>query len=250
MCELFGYSSTTKADLRPFLKSFYLHSIQHPHGWGISYPIGEKVFYENEPVRAIDSPYLLELVNDLEPKDLLLAHIRLASVGSVKKINCHPFIRIDLENRRWVQMHNGTIFHCPTLEPYKHKQEGSTDSERILLYIMDQVNEAIQEKKTISIQDRIEIVENTLEHITTGNNKVNYMLYDGQLLYIHTNMKKTLYSLDYENGQIFSTTPLSNGDWKELPLCTLLVYQDGKCIYTGKNTNHEYIFDPTQIVTN
>ena len=69
-----------------------------------------------------------------------LAHIRLATIGNVEQDNCHPFTAVDNSGRTWTLIHNGTIFESDNIGKYVFLQKGETDSERILLYIVDSIN--------------------------------------------------------------------------------------------------------------
>lgn len=71
-----------------------------------------------------------------------MTHIRLATIGSVKALNCHPYSGVDCTGRTWTLMHNGTICSGNRLMPYYRVQKGNTDSERIFLYLLDEINQA------------------------------------------------------------------------------------------------------------
>lgn len=58
MCELFACSLQYHLVLNDYLREFYAHSINHPHGWGLACLTHQKVNIEKEPIRAIDSIYL------------------------------------------------------------------------------------------------------------------------------------------------------------------------------------------------
>ena len=36
MCEIFGFSSSKEEELNDYLKEFYSHCEEHPHGWGLA----------------------------------------------------------------------------------------------------------------------------------------------------------------------------------------------------------------------
>ena len=74
-------------------------------------------------------------------------------------------------------------------------------------------------------------------------NKLNLMIYDGELLYIHKNMKDTMKFRRLGSGYIFATTALDGGEWTEVPIAQLFVYKDGEQIYSGNK--HEGIFIPS-----
>ena len=140
MCELFGITANRKIRINSLLKKFFEHSVEHRNGWGLAFLDDYSVSVEKEPVRAIDSLYLKSRLTGKIDTSRFMAHIRRATVGDVCFDNTHPFIKRDEAGRTWVLVHNGTIFESPYLDQYHHRQNGSTDSERILLYIVDQMN--------------------------------------------------------------------------------------------------------------
>ena len=58
MCQLFGFSSKIPVRINDYLKEFYSHSEEHPHGWGLACMDGKEVMIEKEPVKASVSQYL------------------------------------------------------------------------------------------------------------------------------------------------------------------------------------------------
>lgn len=122
-----------------------------------------------------------------------MVHIRLATVGVMSSINCHPFRHADYSGRIWTFMHNGTAFQDSMLEPYKHLCRGDTDSEAVFYFILDAINRAIKEKgRPLTKEERIPIIEERITHLVQGN-KMNLIFYDTEQMYVHTNMKGTLF---------------------------------------------------------
>ena len=139
MCELFAVNSKNKVKINDSLKEFYSHSVNHPHGWGLAIMDGKKVGIEKEPMQASKSHYLKErLKKSIEVKNAF-AHIRYATIGNVEFKNCHPYSEEDNTGRRWTLIHNGTIFQYEPLNVYVKEQSGDTDSERILMHIINQI---------------------------------------------------------------------------------------------------------------
>ena len=67
-------------------------------------------------------------------------------------------------------MHNGTIFDCPLLDKYIHSQCGQTDSERILLYLIDQVNaETAKKRRALTDNERFTVIDRAVQDITAHN---------------------------------------------------------------------------------
>lgn len=241
MCELLGISSKVPYDFRAELKNFFKHCNENPHGWGIMYKKDGERKIVKEPVSADSSTKLPRLVSQLDSQNVLIAHIRYATVGAKNNENTHPFERYDDSGRRWTLIHNGTIFSGNVLTKYKQTQKGTTDSERILLYLIEQINQKIREKneQDLDAEERFSVLNQVVCDIT-HRNKVNLMIYDGEYLYAHKNMKDTLSFKRTEDGIVLATKPIDDGNWIPLPMTTLLSFKDGKLIREG--TNHGNVF--------
>ena len=177
----------------------------------------------------------------------LLAHIRLATIGNMEYDNTHPFVGYDISGRTWTQIHNGTLFEAPDVDPYFYRERGSTDSERMLLYFLDRVEEAtLKAGHPLNADERTTLVEKTLAHLTP-HNKINVLLFDGEQLYVHTNYKGSLHVCEDGRSAWFSTLPLRHGNWEPLPMNRLLVYKNGQRIYEGASHGHEYIDNPEDL---
>ena len=241
MCELFGFSSEKEFAINEYLNEFFSHSVKHPHGWGLVCMDGNQAVIEKEPVNASKSEYLRTyLANSIVNKNVF-AHIRYATVGNVEYRNCHPYTGKDMNGRRWTMVHNGTIFDYWQLDKYFKMQDGDTDSERILMYLVDRENEKIRELgREPDGKERFLLLDEIVSDMAKGN-KLNLLLYDGEYTYVHTNYKNSLYYLEKENSVMFATQPLSEEEWKPVPFTTLLAYRDGKQTFTGTNHGNEYV---------
>ena len=242
MCEIFCFNSNMPKKLNSCLECFYNHSENHPHGWGLANMQSDEFVIDKEPVKATCSQYLKDkLPNPVVGKNVF-AHIRLATVGEIISPNCHPFIEMDGNNRSWMLIHNGTIFDYPILEKYKDKENGDTDSERILLYIIDKVNEFEQAKGAPStIKERFNLLTEIVNDLSRSN-KLNLMIYDGEVTYIHSNMKESLYYLKNVIEFLVATTPLDNNEnWLQVELNKLFVLDDGNILYESSEHDNEFI---------
>ncbi len=240
MCELFGFSSMQPVDLRSMLRVFYSHSTAHPHGWGYASLSGPEPRILKEPVAAYQSSILPGFLDALEPERTALAHIRLATVGALSEANCHPFTGKDCRGRNWTLIHNGTIFSGQRLAPYFSRQVGSTDSERILLYLLHQIDrETRGAGHPLRPYERFRVVEEVAAALS-WRNKLNLILWDGEQLYVHTNMRGTLYYRQTETSVCFATTPLTGEDWRPVPLTTLFVYRNGQLEFRGGDNHNVY----------
>lgn len=241
MCELFGISSVEKIQLNDLLRKFFSHGVDHPHGWGMAFLSGNTVSIEKQPENSCKSNYLRQRLRAKIVEDKLIAHIRLATIGSMDYENTHPFVMMDNSDRTWTLAHNGTIFESEALKPFVQEQQGQTDSERILCYIISRVN-AVQErqKRLLTQKERFHLVDEIICEISPEN-KLNLILYDGDILYVHTNYRDSLFRCQKGAAVVFSTKPLDWDIWERIPMNTLLAYQSGKLIYTGTNHGNEFI---------
>lgn len=241
MCELFGVCSQNSGILNDYLKEFYSHSVRHPHGWGLAVLEGREAVIEKEPIQATKSNYLKERLSLPISAKTAFAHIRYATIGNVEYQNCHPYTLKDHTGRRWTMIHNGTIFEYPPLNKYVGLQTGDTDSERILMYLVEKINEGErQAKRELTAEERFAVLDSIFSAMSKGN-KLNFLIYDGELMYVHTNYADSLYVLEKNGGMFFSTQPLSREDWQKVPFTTLLAYQDGKLVLKGTDHGNEYV---------
>jgi len=223
------------------LKTLFSHGINHPNGWGMAIFSDAAVSLEKEPVCSNNSRYLRERIKDPMMVSNMFAHIRYATKGKEDYLNCHPFVKKDSSGRTWTLMHNGTIFECPETDVFFEKQRGSTDSERILLYLIDRVDLKIKELgRELTDRERFDILDGIIHTITYPNNKVNIMIYDGDLVYVHTNLPNTLHYKQLSDSVIFSTEPLDDQGWEQVTLFTLLAYRNGRLVFSGTKHGNEY----------
>lgn len=243
MCEIFCFNSNTPKEVNECLECFYNHSEEHPHGWGLATMQSDEFVIDKEPVKAACSEHLKNILSNPVVGKNVFAHIRLATVGEIISPNCHPFIEADDNNRSWILIHNGTIFEYPELDKYKDSEKGDTDSERILLYIIDKVNEFEKDIGRLStIKERFNLLADLVADLAKGN-KLNLMIYDGDLTYIHSNMGESLYYLKNEDGFLVASTPLDDDEnWKQVELNKLFGLIDGNIIFESEEHDNEFVF--------
>lgn len=248
MCELFGISTASAYPVNEYLRSFITHSREHHSGWGIALIEDGQISIEKEPVRAMDSHYLKERLRSLHQTKDMLAHIRLATVGYSVYENCHPFTGRDRSGRQWVQIHNGTLFGASFLSRYSPMQQGTTDSEQLLLYWIEQMDQRIAEKNDVlSFEERFSILDEMVCRISDGS-KLNLMIHDGEYLYVHRNFADSLYYLEDGDATVFSTQPLTlSGSWQAVPENQLLAYRNGTCVAAGTVHGHTFTFTQEQL---
>ena len=246
MCELFAFSSKKPKDLTDALTRFYARSVDQPNGWGLAeYDDEGRMCMHKGPERAVDSIVLPRLIGEGIPRKRVLGHIRLATVGSINVNNCHPFVAYDGTGREWTLIHNGTVFNSAALIRYYRRQEGETDSERLLLYLMDLIDEKPRRVgHPLNKDERFDVIQSMLASIA-DRNKLNLFIYDSEQFYVHANNAPAmLYYLEDktpgDESLMFATQPFTEGDWKEVPKTRLLAFNDGK--FTREGVNHHIMF--------
>lgn len=247
MCELFGFSAKKPESITEYLRTFYSHSPANPHGWGLALWQNAASEFLKEPIEALRSGFLAGRLAQGVTADVALGHIRRATVGNVYQKNCHPYISTDISGRAWTLIHNGTIFDFPAMAPFYGSLGSDTDSACLLAYFLDQMNRSIQKVgRALNPRERFSLMNRLIIQAAPGN-KLNLILFDGELLYVHTNYRNTLYQKPVASGILFSTQPLDQEHWTPVPVNRLLAYKRGNCCSVGTDHGQEYIPDPEQL---
>ena len=245
MCELLGMSAKKRLDATALLREFFSHAERHPHGWGLArFADGKQALVDKEPFKATASEHLRHLLGDGVEERTLLAHIRFATVGNLEYSNCHPFSATDNSGRTWTLVHNGTIFGGETLNEYIGIQYGETDSERVLLHLVSRIDhEQIRRRRHLSEEERFDVLSSEIAALAKGN-KLNLLIYDGEVMYAHSNFKGALHYSKSDDALTFSTNPLQTGDWTPLPFTRLVAIKNGEFVREGTPHGNEYIHNP------
>lgn len=239
MCELLGITARRSFDATALLDAFYRHSTAHPHGWGLAVFHKGGVSVEKEPLRAVDSRYLRERLSRGVECSALFAHIRYATVGRIESVNCHPFVWDDESGRTWTLVHNGTLFEGGPTSAFREQQEGTTDSERLLLYIVSRMNRARKNGTPPDAVQRWHILDEIVHEMAPGN-KLNLMVCDGRFQYFHTNCPGTLYRWTDGERTMFATQPTFYDGWVPAERNRLLVYRQGEQVWSGEPHNCDF----------
>ncbi len=241
MCEIFGLSAKKPVEINGWLNELYSHSAVFPNGWGLAVLDGNEVNIEKEPVQAIASTYLKNRLSQPIVTNSALAHIRHAVPESMQYCNCHPFTKKEISGRRWTLAHNGAIFQFEELEPYKEQQSGITDTERILLYLVDRMNHMEAEKGCLlNEEERFQVLDEMFCAMSEEN-RLNMLIFDGEYMYAHTNKKNDLFYRQIQEYTVVATKPLDDEIWQPVPFTTLIAFKDGETVFTGTNHGKEFI---------
>lgn len=237
MCMLYAFSADMNFEINGSLRNFFNYSYKHPHGWGLA------VYNKDKIVRMIkgkESAYkskeLSGVLNKRISGKLAIAHIRYATTGNISYTNAHPFTE-EINGEYWTFAHNGRIESFNFKELYI-KPIGQTDSEKAFRYIQQK----LIENNATNLDLKIQVIEEAVVDLAQ-NSKLNLVISDGTYLYVHCNLKNSLYKYKDDDLVCFATKPVikDSSKWEPVQLNRLFVYLDGTKVYEGRDHGHEYI---------
>ncbi|MHA1820857.1 MAG: class II glutamine amidotransferase [Promethearchaeota archaeon] len=257
MCELMAMSFNQAVRPNISFRGFRQRSKKNPHGWGIAFYPDESAQVIKEPIKANESQLSKSLLKyKVVQSQIFIAHVRLTSVGERSHKNTHPFCR-ELNGKDYVFAHNGTIFNYQSLELGRFKPIGDTDSEYIFCHLLKDIEERrIDEWK----KEDFDWLTSELEEINKYG-AFNCIFSDGTYLFCYYDKRghkglsfvqrkapyKNIHLLDLDwdvnlrgekdydqTGYIIATSKLTNESWKNFECGELIVFKDGKMIYSNK----------------
>ena len=231
MCEIYGFCGSHPIRLNRYTDEFWTHARIHQDGFG--YYLADKNQLYVNPKSAMN--YLNGLSKFNFNSKLALCHIRFKTHGQATKENCHPFVKYDSRGVKWSLIHNGYIADNVITEALSAIQIGQTDSERILLAIVEAVNSLYEHswivnetelKQYLCIQLEVALSE------LASLGKTNLIFTDSLTnnMYVYMNAPRTLYSLHTNDGYHISTTPLTKEKWEAIEPYKLHVFNNGEKI--------------------
>lgn len=212
MCELYGISNSTPGKAVSGLHRFAEHSCRNPHGWGIAFYRDGEAILAKMPEKALASKTYYQLAESVE-SDVIISHIRKASLGEKHERNCHPFTH-HLDGRNWVFAHNGHVDGI-TQHP---RAKGETDSESVFHMLLDHLRGSVD-----TVTGLQQGITSLFEEYEFGRQiRLNFLLSDGVNLYAFSHhSEKPMY---HQNGNcwqgaqtLVSTQTLGSMPWEKLP---------------------------------
>ncbi len=215
----------------------------HHDGWGVAGFLGYKaVIFEKSPNDIVKEK---NLYNKSVSKVLnsytkfAIAHLRKASQGEVKLANTHPFIKDN-----WIFAHNGTIMDVKNLKIKNNFCKGTTDSERLFNFIVENIGNKIN-----FISELVEIIKYL--KVKTKHTSLTFFLSNEDFLcaYREYSLKyaeeddKPIWNRDYytlyytqnEKSIIFCSEQLTEEKWTPLRNSHLIVVtKDARIIFDKK----------------
>ncbi len=195
----------------------------NPDGWGFAYRLGNEIILNKNPLPAFSDKKFVPEARKLQT-DLLFAHVRRKSYGTVCLENTHPFL---CDN--WIFMHNGNI---PNLDRFKRKlvrflpdvqkvqTSGTTDSEFLFKYFLHW----FQKNKNCDIYCVMNIIFTIIQKVikmTEPEDRdalaLNFMLTNGDYL-IGYRQNRSMHYIQREKEIIIASEPLDEKHcWNEIP---------------------------------
>ncbi|MCB1786171.1 MAG: class II glutamine amidotransferase [Chromatiaceae bacterium] len=195
MCELFAMSSRC-----PTTVDFSLELLarrggdEGPHrdGWGVAFYGGRDVLLLREPGAASESALVRHIERHGPPSELVISHIRLATVGELSLANTQPFAR-ELGGRMHVFAHNGDLPEIRAEQggsPARFLALGETDSELAFCNLMTRLApiwDAAQ-GQVPSLAERLGIVSDFARELRRCGT-ANFLYSDGEALFVHSHRR-------------------------------------------------------------
>jgi predicted glutamine amidotransferase len=204
VCQLLGMNANTPTDVVFSFTGLATRADEHKDGFGIA-------FFEERGLRhfidrdgATCSPVAQMIKRYPIKSEVVIAHIRKATVGAVALQNCHPFVR-ELWGRYWVFAHNGDLKNYAPRLHGSFRPVGSTDSELAFCWLMQELAKAHASVPTV---DELTHTLRELLPQPAAHGSFNVLLSNGQALWAHGSTK--LYSV--ERRHPFTAATLADED--------------------------------------
>lgn len=263
MCELFAMSSR-----RPTTVDFSIERLarrggaEGPHrdGWGVAFYSGHDALLLREPGAASESALVRHIERHGPPSDLVISHIRLATMGEATLSNTQPFAR-ELGGRVHVFAHNGDlpdIHRHRAIVAGRFQPLGQTDSELAFCNLLSRLAPLWDAARgeVPALARRLEIVSGFAGELR-GCGTANLLYCDSDALFVHSHRRTPPGSHEVHPGlhvlerncreavpdlsgsgvvlrtvrqalTLIASVPLTDEAWRPLDEGELLVIQGGR----------------------
>jgi predicted glutamine amidotransferase len=235
MCRLFAQHACVHYDLSEPLcvahNALRVQSHKHVHGWGIGWydASGVKVRRGTMPAHADDA--FVEAARAAR-SDIVLAHVRDASVGAVNELNTHPFV-----HGRWLFAHNGTVARFKKVARVRAEIEaeidpalraelrGETDSERCFFLLLTRLlrrprgaHPSLEDVRA-ALADTVATVSRIADPGAETPSSLNLLVSNGEVLAVCRRGRSLHVAPRVETSRVFAiaSEPIGQGPWRELP---------------------------------
>jgi glutamine amidotransferase len=236
MCRLFAQHASPAHDLQEPLcvahNALRTQSHRHVHGWGIGWydPSGAvQVRRGVMPAHADDA--FVEAARAAR-SEIVLAHVRDASVGDVAEANTHPFV-----HGRWLFAHNGTVARFKKVAAVRAEIEaeidpdlralvhGDTDSERCFHVFLTRLRrrprgqQPTLEDVRAALCDTVQTVAHIADPQAEKPSSMNLLVTDGRVLAVCRRGRTLHVAPHHATSGVFAiaSEPIGPGPWREVP---------------------------------
>ena len=203
MCELLGLCSNLPATLSLSLERLAEHGAPPASisdGWGVAYYEGSDVRLIKDAGPANESDWLRFVGQHDLRSNIVIAHIRKATMGAPSFRNAQPFVR-EMAGRMHCFAHNGWlpgISETLPLRSFRFSPVGETDSEQAFCALLERLSTIwIKPGEIPPLEDRLNIVcafAAELRHLGPAN----FLYSDGDALFAHGHRRKSSVTLKLE----------------------------------------------------
>ncbi len=189
MCELLAMSSLEPATLSISLEAFSEHgglSAPHKDGWGAAFYSGRDARRLRDPGAASGSPGIRFLSEQQYRSNLVLAHVRQATRGSVSLENTQPFAR-ELGGRMHVFAHNGDLIGLEDAAGARLGRFlpiGDTDSEHAFCALLARLEPLWAGDEPPTLERRLDEIKQ-FAALLRRFGPANFLYADSEYLYVH-----------------------------------------------------------------
>jgi predicted glutamine amidotransferase len=253
MCRLFVQHASPAHDLSEPLcaarNALRTQSHRHPHGWGIGWYEGGGPRLRRGIVPAHADAAFVEAARQAR-SEIVLAHVRDASVGPVVEENTHPFL-----HGRWLFAHNGTVARYKRsdalraaieaeIDPdLRRRIEGDTDSERCFFLFLTRLGGRVPLGRRTRLEDvraalaeTVDLVRRLADRGDEKPSSLNLAVSDGDVLAVCRRGRTLHVAPHIARSGVFAVAsePIGEGPWTEVP-------EDG---FVGIDAAHRVLAGP------
>jgi glutamine amidotransferase len=251
MCRLFGQHAHPGFDLCAPLCSaenaLRFQSHKHPHGWGVGwYEAGSPVVRRGTLPAHADEAFVDAA--RAACSEVVVAHVRDASIGPVAARNTHPF-----HHARWLFAHNGTVAGYARSEEVRQRilaeidvdlrpaVRGETDSERCFLVFLTRLRArgALDGASLSQVERALLETTDAISRIADpGGGKpstLTFVVSDGRVLAASRHGKTLHVATDAGPRHVFAVASerIGAGAWREVPEGAVVGTDDGVRAYSS-----------------
>jgi len=236
MCRLFAQYGSPDHDTREPLciahNALRMQSHKHPHGWGIGWYEGGDVHVRRGVMPAHADEAFVEAARQAR-SEIVLAHVRDASVGGIAEENTHPFVY-----GPWLFAHNGTVARFRRVAQVRSRLEreihpvfrgaitGDTDSERCFFLFLTRLaarlpagNHPLLEDVQRALAATVETVARIADPHAKVPSSLNLLVTNGQVLAVCRRGRSLHVAPHIATSGVFAlaSEPIGPGPWTEVP---------------------------------